>query len=618
MNIQKIKVAAAVASTMGAAIGVAAEAVKVSVDTARIVAEVPRTLYGTGMEDVNHEIYGGLDAERLYLEGFEAEPPSSRPEKVSGGWKPAARGKGAFAWDREVRHSGAASQVLLPNGDAAGVANMGLRSWGVPAREGKKMVGYVHVRGRADALEFALERYDGEKVYATNRIEQIETGEAWRKVAFSLVPRVTDPMARLRISAFGNGKVWIDDASLVDEPTNRFGELGCREDIVRCFQAQGLGFLRWGGSMANSKDYLYRHMKGERTFYHGLWNWWSSYAFMIPEFVRMAAEMKVPCAFSINAYEPVEDAMKLAEWLKAFDIPLYVGIGNEECAGFNPYCGKPDLPTVRKYCESVRKIVTAMRQANPRLKFVNEIMWMAKHMDLMEEAFRLTDGYCDYWDLHVGCGDAGAGWGARLTINAFRDMIGRLNPKSTMKAAIFEENGNNHDMRRALGHASVLIACREQGDFLLTSCPANALQPYNHNDNGWDQGQVFFTPDKAWLQPCAWAQAMASSAHRDILVGSKVEGKELEVSATRDREGMSVVLHLVNGKNAARDLTVDFGAGAAFGLKRAVCLSSASPTDHNPPDDPERVRPKDVTAAFRSSIRLPPKSYVTLEFVPVR
>ena len=41
-------------------------AVNVHVDVSDVRAEVPRTLYGTGMEDVNHEIYGGLDAQRLY------------------------------------------------------------------------------------------------------------------------------------------------------------------------------------------------------------------------------------------------------------------------------------------------------------------------------------------------------------------------------------------------------------------------------------------------------------------------------------------------------------------------------------------------------------------------
>ena len=45
-------------------------AVSVRVLPDRTVAEVPRTIYGTGMEDVNHEIYGGLDAQRLYNESF--------------------------------------------------------------------------------------------------------------------------------------------------------------------------------------------------------------------------------------------------------------------------------------------------------------------------------------------------------------------------------------------------------------------------------------------------------------------------------------------------------------------------------------------------------------------
>ena len=102
--------------------------VVVRVDLADVKARVPRTLYGTGMEDVNHEIYGGLDAQRLYLEGFEAPPPTNRPERVADGWTPVAHGKGTFDWTETVHRLGRASQVLLPGGDAAGVANMGLKA----------------------------------------------------------------------------------------------------------------------------------------------------------------------------------------------------------------------------------------------------------------------------------------------------------------------------------------------------------------------------------------------------------------------------------------------------------------------------------------------------------
>ena len=69
--------AALVAATSAALPAVGAA--KVSVNLDEVKAEVPRTIYGTGMEDVNHEIYGGLDAQRLWDESFEEE----RPPQVS-------------------------------------------------------------------------------------------------------------------------------------------------------------------------------------------------------------------------------------------------------------------------------------------------------------------------------------------------------------------------------------------------------------------------------------------------------------------------------------------------------------------------------------------------------
>ena len=48
-----------------------AGAVAVNVDVGDVRTEIQYTIYGTCMEDVNHEIYGGLDAQRLYDESFE-------------------------------------------------------------------------------------------------------------------------------------------------------------------------------------------------------------------------------------------------------------------------------------------------------------------------------------------------------------------------------------------------------------------------------------------------------------------------------------------------------------------------------------------------------------------
>ena len=606
------------------AVGADGLKVTIAVDLSDVRAEVPRTLYGTGMEDVNHEIYGGLDAQRLHDESFEETLPRQTypcgsDSRCAFGlecgrqWDEIATGGGRLAVVTNVAHLGRRSQMLEPSTGTAGVVNRGLNGWGVPCRAGKKIVGHMFVRGSVGRLEVKLQSKDASAVYANGTLEAQEEGE-WKKVCFTLVPDTTDPAASIAIVASGGGRAFVDDVYLADEPTNEFGRIGCREDIVDAFRREGVTFLRWGGSMANAPDYLLKNMKGDRRPYEGFWFKTSSTGFMIREFVQMADRMKLPCAFSIYAYDSIEDAVVLAEWLKRFDGFICVQIGNEECSGYTPSGGTPAIENVRRYCKSLRQLVPAMRQANPKLVFASAVMWQMDRMDLMEEAFRLTDGYVDYWDMHVEARDEKAGQIARRAINGLHGLIARLNPKSRIRAAIFEENAHIHDMRRALAHASILEAAREAGGFLLASCPANALQPYMQNDSGWDQGQIFFTPDKAWLQPCGWAQQMASASHRDILVAGQSDDADVTVSATRDRSGVSVVLHILNASKDEKSVVFDFGGADGLAIAKVTSLSALKLEDHNTPDDPDRVSPRDRTEAFRGLSMLLPYSYTVVEF----
>lgn len=635
--------------------------VRIAVDPSDIRAEVSRTLYGTCLEDVNHEIYGGLDAQRLYDESFEeTQPFAPLPHDIEGAsgkvcgrqWTEIANGGGESALDDTTAHWGRSSQRLSPGAGTAGVANAGLNGWGIPCRKGMRMIGRFFAKGEVRRLEVRLESRDGGATYAATTLAQpLPVGcascasmtrwkrvvpsplpasgssgiagngddaspESWRKVEFALVPDATDPAARFAIVASGGGTVWIDDVFLADWPTNEFGRLGCREDIVAALRREGVTFLRWGGSMVNSPDYLLKNMTGERRPYDGYWFRTSSTGFMVREFVRLADAMRLPCAVSIHAYDVTEDAFAFAKWLRQFDGFICVQIGNEECVGFTPAGGQPTIPDTRRYCEQVRRLVPAMRAANPRLVFASAMMWQPDKPDLMEEAFRLTDGLVEYWDLHVGAYQPDAGKGTRETIDGFREMARRLNPETTMKAAIFEENARIHNMRRALAHVDNLAAAREAGGFLLTSCPANALQPWGQNDNGWDQGQIFFTPDKVWLQPCAWAQKMASESHRDLLVAANSDSPEIKVSATRDREGKSIVLHLANPTDSARRAELRFAGEFAWRLVRTIVLAASSLDDENTPDEPDRISPKDATEDFHTRPVLPPCSYTVLEFEP--
>jgi alpha-L-arabinofuranosidase len=60
-----------------------AQTAHIVVDAAKVVNKIPSKLYGSCIEDVNHEIYGGLYDQRLYGESFEEPAP---PTQITG-WK---------------------------------------------------------------------------------------------------------------------------------------------------------------------------------------------------------------------------------------------------------------------------------------------------------------------------------------------------------------------------------------------------------------------------------------------------------------------------------------------------------------------------------------------------
>ena len=591
---------------------VASARVTVTVDSSDIRNEISSSIYGVGMEDVNHEIYGGLDAQRLYGESLEELPKPCDSEtiecrqEVSRGWIPMAGWAGELIHDRTKAHGGQASQLMIPNGSLAAMANAGLGNWGIRVEKGRAMVGHFYASGAVGSLRVELQSEVRRQVLASAELDPAP-GEAWKRVDFRLVPTASDPKARFVIRAYGYGRLWVDDAYLADEPTNVYGRIGCREDVVAGLEKAGVNFLRWGGTMCNAEDYLLENFGPARNPYRGFWHKHSSGGFGPREFVRLSAAMRVPCAVAIAAREKIPEAVRFAEELKAYDIPIVVQIGNEECIA-------PNAAAYRQYCELTRALVKAMRAANPKLAFASAAWWTGPNK-VMEETFRTLDGVVEYWDLHPFFRTIDQCLKAREVVGTFLKAIRTWNPETKMRAAVFEENGNKHNLERALCHVLVLEKIREAGLDVLTSCPANALQAYGQNDNGWDQGNVFFTPDKVWLAPCAWAQRMARDAHRELRIVGATDDAEVFVSATRDREGKSIVLHLVNVSAEAKSVDLKLSGEAKFALSRVVSLSGSDLDADNAPDEPERVAPVEVTAMYLKEPVLKPYSYTVVYLV---
>src|SRR5882757_5390805 len=163
----------------------------------------------------------------------------------------------------------------------------------------------------------------------------------------------------------------------------------------------------------------------------------------------------------------------------------------------------------------------------------------------METLFKTINGRADYWDLHTDADEPRAGTAVDNNLQIMQDLFLKWDPNTKMRIAIFEENGGLHDLQRALGHATTLNAVRRHGDFVLTSCAANGLQPFMQHDNNWDQGQVFFTPSQVWGMPPFYATQMAAKNHQPLRVFNSVEG-DLDVTAARSEKGDELVVHVVN------------------------------------------------------------------------
>ena len=71
-------------------------------------------------------------------------------------------------------------------------------------------------------------------------------------------------------------------------------------------------------------------------------------------------------------------------------------------------------------------------------------------------------------------------------LTSFRAMMAARG--SAVRGVVLEENGGNHAVQRALGHARRSNRLHCLADFIRVDTPANGLQVLGRNDNGWVSG----------------------------------------------------------------------------------------------------------------------------------
>lgn len=537
--------------------------------------------------------YGGSATFRnLKVTGQDVAFESDSPN-VSGMWT--ALGEGTFDHDSYEPFTGRYAQKIQGAG-GSGIYNMGLNRWGIGINKDVKLKTSMYLKGSGRA-EVALQSADGSKEYARGEINGIT--ENWQRFDLEMTPNDSDPKGRFVLQLAEEGSIWVDQVLLCTD------SYPFRSDITEAFRQQNLTFLRYGGTMVNAAEYMTRNMTGsrlERQPYYGHWYRYATNGFAIPEFVEFARLIGTEPCFAINIEDNPSDVLALLQDIEPYGLK-YIEIGNEEnlfSAARHDY---------EHYVERYLVLYEAIHAVYPELLFINAAWWRPDEVETMKYVFQSLDGKCDLWDYHPWTETPQQAKDIEAEIAKMRQFFLEWNPQTSMRCAILEENGNTHDMARALAHAVMLNVVRRSAGFVPLDSPANALQPYKQNDNGWDQGQIFFSPSQVWMQPPFYAQQMAAKNHQPLLVESSCSSNtNLDYTATRNEAGDTIVLHIVNYGSTTRGLTLNLTGFGEIGSITSLSLNGTL-NGENTPERPTRFVPVESTITPGGRLVLKANSY---------
>ncbi len=529
-----------------------------------------------------------------------------KPYAISGMWDAVVTGtaQAGFKWDaRRAYNSAHSQQILFASGKGrVGIANRGLNRWGIAVHRGRAMQGHLYLLGRqgSTVVTVALQSANGTRTYAMQKLAA--AGPVWKRFTFLLHPSASDANARFAIWLSHPGRVNVDQAYLSGTGAALFHGGPFRADIGRMLVQEGLTFLRYGGSMVNSPGYQWRSMTGppgRRPQYNGTWYPYSTNGFAIPEFLQFCQAAHIEPAFAINIHETAADAANMLHYLcdprttlwgakRAADghpAPYrvdYIEIGNEEAINGS-------AAWYAEYLKRFEVLYSAMRRVNRHVKFIIAAWWRADD-PWCEKIAKALNGKAALWDIHVGGDNLRDAEQVDSTLTQMQQLFAHWIPGSSMKACILEENGGLHNMQRALGHARILNVVMRHGDFVRIDCPANCLQPYHENDNGWDQGQVFFLPNEVWGMPPYYAQQMAALNKEPLCVDCQMvsPNSDMDVTAARSAGGRTLVLQVVNSGSMPHTAQIQTG-GFALHRQVEVWVLSGPLAAVNTPRHPHRV-----------------------------
>ncbi len=565
---------------------------------------------------------------------------------VSGMWRPVVKGSASGQGVLETSNVFVGNQsqrITFSDGTGSfGVANQSLNHWGMNFVAAKEYDGCLDVRADAPVpVTLSLGSADGSRVYAQTNL--LETINNWENLDISLTPAASDTNGQFVIALTQPGSVVVGYAFLEPGAWGRFDGLPVRRDVAQMLIDVGITIMRYGGSLVYAEGYRWTNMLGSRELrppYNGLWYPYSTDGWGIFDFLNFCEAAGIPGIPDLNINETPQDMVNFLEYANGSTNTTWgakrmadghpqpynvrhIELGNEERMDDTYYQKFQALAqAIWAHDTNITLVVgdLAYQQVitNP-FSFSGAdsgITTLAAHQKILRLA---AENHRPVWfDVHVW--DDGPTLDRSLAaMFSYDDALAQIAGGANYKVVVFELNANHANEGRALGNALAIQAAQRDGR-LPVVISANCLQPDGQNDNGWNQGLVFLNPSQTWFQPAGYITQMFSNHYQPLLVESKVEPADgqLSVTAMRSQKGTVLVLTVVNPDS--KPITATIAINGHLPSKSATVEELAGDLEQlNTSDEPERIQPgvSKWTPHFKNSrvnYTFAPHSFTVIQF----
>ena len=586
-----------------------------------VVATNP-TQWGHIVEDINHSVEGGLNANLIRNSTMKEGAAGSSGAPASWSLVTSGTGAGVVSSDSteplSAQNGLALRLSITSNGGpgTVGVANAGF--YGVGLRPSTTYTASFYARatgGFSGAVTVSLESSAGQRYASSTTVGTLPA--SWTKYTLSLTTEATVPVGtqnRVVFYADGTGTGAVD-FELVQVMPPTFGATDTlRQDIMALLGATKPGFWRVpggnyleGNTLATRFDWkaTIGPLENRPGHQDDAWGYWSTDHVGLKAYLDMAESTGAEPLLAVFAGYTLDHTVVAKADLGPYvqdaldEIEYVIGDAHTTTWGARRAADGHPAPYALTYVEIGNEdwfdtsgaydgyrfpmFYDAIKQAYPGLKLVASAAVSSRTPDVLDDHYYNNDPAA--FTAMVGQYDGVDRSGPKHLVGEYAVTDGTTgNPTGTLGGA--------------LGEAGFMVGLLHNADVVVGASYAPALA--HVSDFQWPTNLVAFDSASAYGSPSYYVQRMFGASRGNVVVATRFDGAPATVSAvaTRAADG-TVYVHVVNPTASAVAAWVSLAGAATIGVSGQVTVLTGDPAARNSLAAPTAVAP--VTSALAAS-----------------